>query len=51
MISELVPAATELVREFYANLHTPGDDNFMTWLCGKYVRVDAELISTITHTP
>jgi hypothetical protein len=45
------PRINRLVREFYAKIHTHCEGYFMTWLRGHPIRKDAELISTIIHTP
>lgn len=45
---ESLPAT---INEFYTNIHKHDEDYFETWLRDKPIRVDADMISTITHTP
>lgn len=51
MLFEIGSASIELVREFFANLGEHGEGYFETWSRGRAIRVDIDLISTITHTP
>lgn len=41
---------TDIFCEFYTNIREGGDDYFETWLRGKPIRVDANLINAITRT-
>jgi hypothetical protein len=50
MVSEIIPAATDIVHEFYTNICKHGNDYFETWLHEKTIHVDTDLIRAITRT-
>jgi hypothetical protein len=51
MVKDHHPAITELVREFYANIHRRVGDSFLTWVRGTKIHLTPNLISTITGAP
>jgi hypothetical protein len=51
MVEDHRPAITELVREFYANLHRRAGDSFFTWVKGTEIHVTPDLVSAITRAP
>jgi hypothetical protein len=49
MVKDHRPAITELVWEFYTNLHRRAGKSFLTWVRGTEIHVTPNLISAITR--